>query len=484
MPSSSSAGRGPPQRAGGNEQQQHPSDFDVFCHMAVEEFLMRKNLRGTLEVFRKEWGRPSEEATMVSWYDTALKLRLPELVSNGSQEATVLENLVWALLRESSIKSRRAPDVTVAGLATLPRARPLPALDNSGKVAPSSGAELEWEDPERSRSPSALVLDATATVSNSSRKQPSSSRSKRSQADSAANAHQQTNKSTKAVGLGQSTVHLSDEAAQIVRRQMDEMMTEKSMQARLKNLVKPSSENWIPEITRMRSLERDLAVAKENLADIQLRKMGDNREMKQFRVSDLDRALKAESLGKMHRQSCGCCMLSFLPINLPLKVSQKAILDIRVKWSGGLSSSTVFAIPGQLTIPAAPAAATTTGGPDATAATTAADPVTSSNKQKSFLDKMAERLSVVPRCYDQVPVCFFCAQFFQSSEAYRPSYDRIYYLERKAVHDDTVARNKAYWDPLKMVEKDREATERAELLATPSVSLIEGSSNDLSKEVL
>jgi hypothetical protein len=52
------------------------------------------------------------------------------------------------------------------------------------------------------------------------------------------------------------------------------------------------------------------------------------------------------------------------------------------------------------------------------------------------------------------------------------------------VHDDTVARNKAYWDPLKMVEKDREATERAELLATPSVSLIEGSSNDLSKEVL
>lgn len=34
--------------------------FETFCFMAVEEFLMKKRMQRTLDVFREEWDRPSE----------------------------------------------------------------------------------------------------------------------------------------------------------------------------------------------------------------------------------------------------------------------------------------------------------------------------------------------------------------------------------------------------------------------------------------
>lgn len=467
--SSSSAGGGQSGSMKNQRSEKHlggPSDYDVFCHMIFEEFLMKKNLHNTLTEFRKEWNRPDDDFTMVSWYETAFKLRLPELVSNGSPDATVMENLVWALILESSIKNRRPPDVTVAGLATLPRPRGLPSLDNSGKkvtglldspssFGPGQASILEGGDTVPLRSETSVGTGSCETRESRLKQ----AEMKKTEAKKA------PKKMIAQVPFGQSSVHLSDDAAIIVKRQMEEMAAERALHGRAKNYVKPSSENWIPEITRMKSLERDLIVAKENLADIQLREMGENREMKQFRVTDLERALKAESLGKMHRQSCGCCMLSFLPINLPLKVSQKAILDIRVKWSGGLNSDTVFAVPGQLTI----TAASSDDGSDG-----ALVPVSAFKSQKSFIDKMAERLSVVPRCYDEVPVCFFCAQFFQDSDRYRPSYDKIYYDERKAAHFETRAKEKLYWDPLLMVEKDRAKVEGfggTLIGSTPSSSL-------------
>jgi hypothetical protein len=291
-----------------------------------------------------------------------------------------------------------------------------------------------------------------------------------------------------AVPLGQNSVHLSEEASLVVKRQLEEMQAEKALQQRLKGLSKVTSENWIPEIQRMRSLERDLIVAKENLSDIRLREMGEAREMKQFRVTELERALKAESLGKMTRLSCGCCMLTFLPINLPLKVSQKAILDIRVKWSGGLSSATVFVVPGQPASIANGAVPQLVEGSNTTTTTNNMNTITegapdggvvvvakSSKSQRSFIDKMAERLSVVPRCYDEVPVCTFCAQFFQESEGYRPSYDKIYFEERKANFLATQAQNKLKWDPLLLVERDREQEEQ--------ITSISIAGPDISKEL-
>lgn len=427
---------------------------------------MRKGLQGTLSVFRQEWARPSEDHTMVSWYETALKLRLPELVQQGSAELTVMENLVMALLREASIKSRRAPDVLVAGLATLPRPRSLPAL---AADASRSQSQLQMEDSELGRRVGGSSPPGAGSVRSGSYKDGGSqgTGSKNSLLQAAPQspaAAAVTKKLSKKLGgaatLGQSTVHLSEESALIIRRQLEDMASERAVQARTKGFVKPSAENWIPEITRMRSLERDLNVAKDNLADIQVREAMENNEMKQFRVSELDKAIKAEALGKMHRQACGCCLLVFLPINLPLKVSQKAVLDIRIKWSGGLDSETVF---GQQSTKQVEDAPGSPGGAEAPEG---------SSKAQAYLEKMAERLSVVPRCYDEVPVCTFCAQFFQDSEQYRPSYDKIYYDERKAAHMRAREKERLYWDPLLLVERDREVEEI--LSQSVALSVVDG----------
>jgi hypothetical protein len=72
-------------------------------------------------------------------------------------------------------------------------------------------------------------------------------------------------------------------------------------------------------------------------------------------------------------------------------------------------------------------------------ATSTVEPV-----KKSYLDKLSERLSVVPRCYSDVPVCTFCAQFFQDQDEYRPSYDKIVRSEKKTEYLATMARDKEY----------------------------------------
>jgi len=105
---------------------------------------------------------------------------------------------------------------------------------------------------------------------------------------------------------------------------------------------KTSSENWIPEEVRMRSLYREFQLLKENLGDIRKREDVEKVNMKALSVSDLARAQVKESLGATKKVPCGCCLRKYLDVNLPLKVSHKAIMDIRIKWSASLSSATVF----------------------------------------------------------------------------------------------------------------------------------------------
>ena len=136
--------------------------------------------------------------------------------------------------------------------------------------------------------------------------------------------------------------------------------------------------------------------------------------MKQFQVTDLEKAKTAEELGQNKRQECGCC-LQVLPINLPLKVSQKAVLDIRVKWSGDLSSKTVFGgtnppIGEYLATTMEPTASTTTsGGALEGTAVPGTTGTTVPKTKKTYLEKMSERLSVVPRCYSDVLCARLCA---------------------------------------------------------------------------
>lgn len=77
--------------------------------------------------------------------------------------------------------------------------------------------------------------------------------------------------------------------------------------------------------------------------------------------------------------------------------------------------------------------------------------------------------------YDQVLVCLFCSQFFQSQEEYRPSYADVLHKERKANHLALLEQERQYWDPLMMMDKDKieeelekERLEFDALLATSS----------------
>lgn len=100
-----------------------------------------------------------------------------------------------------------------------------------------------------------------------------------------------------------------------------------------------SPENWLPDNFRMRSRMRELAMAQETLDGIIVREIDNARQQKRLSVPVYERAVNEESLSMVKKHPCGCCLQKYLYVNLPLKVSQKAIIDIRVKWTGKFFSS-------------------------------------------------------------------------------------------------------------------------------------------------
>lgn len=384
--------------------------LDNFSLMVLEEFLVKKKMKDTLETFRNEWKsqhhRPAEDVMLFSWYDVALKLRLPELMaesstssastSSGSSNRTVLESLVKALVKASATKNRRSEEVTVSGLATLPRRTALP---------PMSTAELEEDLEDEVPSPS--MRDSPSKTNNTSMS---------------------------------SKIRSPDEKLK-ARQSIVSKRSHQDSQLMTRSGRNHSMEAWIPETARMRQFHRDIQNVKEIIYDTKVLEDSLAREMKRLMVSELDRARTEESLDATRKVPCGCCTQLFLKVNLPMKVSRKAILDIRVKWSGKLNSSTVFR------------------GSSIRELVSAMDK--KGGKKPPTVDDEGFG-STVPRCYDQVGVCRFCAQFFAEPEDYRPSYQNITFQERKVAHFDLKRREREYWDPLKMLEKDRVKQEEYE----------------------
>ena len=104
-------------------------EMNVFCHLVVEEFLMGNKMHTTLNAFRKEWDRPNNTIAIPSWYNVALKLQMPELISKDNKTTTVLENMIHALTKESSIRSRRPIEV-IAHALTMPKNTILPDISD------------------------------------------------------------------------------------------------------------------------------------------------------------------------------------------------------------------------------------------------------------------------------------------------------------------------------------------------------------------
>ena len=468
--------------------------FETFCHLVVEDYLRKKQMHNTLRQFKEEWSetRPSEDQAMLSWYDISMKLRLPDIIDiNGDNpNSSVVENISLALMREASLRARMSIGVVAQGLATLPKVKPLPPVlgggNGDGKITTSNTSVYDSDNDSYSEAPLGTKtggLDTLMSTSVTSKSAASSGglhqktamtpavlaamQQKKDKQEAKAKLLAETNGKPKFVSRAGQHVTLSSEAELIVQQELEKQIElQKKLNARK---LKPSNENWIPDLERSRALERDFKVLKDNITDVQKREMQEKREMKQFLVSDLEKARNAESLGQTHRHSCGCCLQKYLLLNLPLRVSQKAVLDIRIKWGGKLTSKTVF---GGVNPPVGQYLAGTEVDMDGTilnptgtfAATvkpedienTIINPPVRNPEKMTYLDKIQERLSRMPRCYADVPICTFCSQFFQNQETYRPSFAAITYTERKTKHIARVGKEKEYWDPLKLVEKDRE----------------------------
>lgn len=328
---------------------------------------MKKNMTDTLEAFRNEWTeRPDERSANISWVDMALKLHLPDMMRDSPFD-TVVENMASSLVQESSVRMRKAPDVIVSGLAEKPRAAtvPLPPLQSASASDDDNFERL--------------------------------------------NSCQETEEITLQKIKHRGT-QISSKYSVAASRQQSEKSTYRPTLPKGKH----SSENWIPEQTRFRSIHRDIANLKENLRSTMVLETEQQREMRRFQLTDIQRARVEEELGTKKKGRCACCLQEYSQVNLVMTIPVKAVIDIRKKWSEGK------------------------GG---------------------WWDKDDARLSAIPRCYEGAGVCRFCSQFFHQQEEYRPSFDTIAYEERKAQFFETKRLEREYWDPLKMVEKDRAEAE-------------------------
>jgi hypothetical protein len=317
-----------------------------------------------------------------SWYEIAAKLRLPEMISKNSKELSVLENMTSSLINEASVRLRQPAEVFTTGLANLPKATSFKAesLVSIESFPDLTATENTFEE----TFPKYSNISSNTEVISSPEKR---------------DLHARKKKEVSTKERDKVTPHRS-------KAVLDPLNGD-----RLKS--KTSSENWIPEINRMRSLHRHIAVAKETLNDIIMREISTERETRRFLKSDIDRAHEEESLNTKKKIQCACCYQMFSYVCLPLRVSTKAVIDMRRKWCGekGITSGWWFA----------------------------AD----------------EKLARIPRCYTEVLVCLFCSQFFSDQESYRPTFETIMYNKKKAEYIENQKREKEYWDPLKMVEKDR-----------------------------
>lgn len=193
------------------------------------------------------------------------------------------------------------------------------------------------------------------------------------------------------------------------------------------NKLITSQNNWIPERIRLKQMERETFILNESVESIKFLKNRTQKKLQKLIRTDYDIAKVEETLGKPRYQICGCCMVKYLLVNLPYKVSNKAIMDARKKWKQQYSSND-----------------------DADKSIKHVVDVFSDVTNMSQMNKRE-----VASLYQYSLVCVFCAQFFNDPEEYRPSYCQVV-AEEKLEHSLLQQKqNELKWDPLELLEADR-----------------------------
>ena len=212
---------------------------------------MKKKCTATLAQFRKEYNRsPDSPVSILSWYEIALRLHLPEIMNvvdnssaNNSNESsnnnvdrptydtTILENMLSALLRESSIRSRRAAPETLKSLTLAPKQTVLPSITQPIEISNSNSANnMNTNSPRDNNTNN--IKPASAKETKGRPKSTSDRKSRTRTADSPTNTRG-TNK--------QSLAHEHNFVmTTAIKKNLDALVGEKA------KALKASSENWVP----------------------------------------------------------------------------------------------------------------------------------------------------------------------------------------------------------------------------------------------
>ena len=353
---------------------------DQFLRLLIAEYLERAQMTRTLDSFRQESLNTDMQFTQMTFMEIAAKLQLPE---SGDANKSLLANLIDSYFKDCASRMRVPQDNLFERLLSRPKpSRPFNLNASKSSHFIQSIGEHSQGRP-RSSSTEKLSERVIPVPQRHYDEHPQNSHNK--------NKHS-------------STLHKIDK--RFIRNSLGLNM---------------SPENWLPMSMRMNSVGRSVIVANETLKTAirhaQPKPLSNN-------LSDYENFIKAESLGMMKRESCGCCGFAKFPcISLVMKVSLKAVIDIRKKWDPQLAAAE---------------------------------------------DDSKSRL-IVPRCYDEVRICRFCSQFFHDQEEYRPSFESIRQSERrKMLMSRQVSKDRL--DPLKLCEEDRlrEEEEEESILAPGS----------------
>lgn len=378
-----------------------------YAQTLLRNFLQERGFERTLSVFDTELKKMNYAAPSIkAWYDMSSYLDLASLSEQNKRRDHVCPSLIEMLVREmvesklgtiknSPIRRRRGSSIGNLSQSSLsgggsslihtrkPRLEPLAHIKvPEGKLKVTSAkdrllAEKRIRDDARresrrssaaanklqlkSKSVTELQHDLHKSLGPSQRSKQASKRKRRKARDKI---NQGLIDSSGAMSPG-SPVDLMGSPTFI---DLDEDLDEATVTRQF--MAKRSKESWIPWDVRFKMLRKNMAIQKENALGNAV--WEDLLEKNEVDLDYLSIARSQEKYSGKNKKKCALCRLEFLNVNLPLKISFKAILDLRQKW--GLH-----------------------GGDD------------------------GGMLAKVPRCYDKVSICRYCAQFFQNTSTYRPS---------------------------------------------------------------
>ena len=337
-----------------------------FIRLLIQDYLLKSDLPDTLLTFQQESKHSSScspSSSPLIWAEIAAKLQLP--YDSEVAEKPVLENLLAGYLDERA--SRIRTDVNRVADKLLSAPSPSRAFNRSyvglGGSAPSSSSSSSFlSKPAGKSSSSSLRFD----LSSAPNPVPTEDETEQIQ-ESLLNSSSLLNGTSTSKKLLPTSSSLS-------LKNLKKKKTPATYSSASSNAL--SAENWLPFSHRMESVARGMRVANANWRSTLIHKTNVERLEKEQPMLEYLNFLAAEKLDLKKRATCGCCEVLFPSINLVLRVPKKAILDVRKHWE---TSSSSF---------------------------------TAGDKGECKSVEATSQGLHLPRMYDEVNVCLFCAQFF------------------------------------------------------------------------